>query len=122
MRAGSRRMTVPRTLLIRCDASIAMGTGHAMRCLALAQAWQDAGGKVLFAMADATPSIEVRLRIEGADVARLPGLAESPEDSSGTWDLPRQKKAEWVVVDGYQFGSVYQSALRDAGLRVLFID
>ena len=115
-------MTLSSTLLIRCDASVAMGTGHAMRCLALAQAWQDAGGKVLFAMADATPSIEVRLRIEGADVARLPGLAGSAEDSSGTCELARQKKAEWVVVDGYQFGSVYQSALRDAGLKVLFID
>jgi UDP-2,4-diacetamido-2,4,6-trideoxy-beta-L-altropyranose hydrolase len=36
--------------------------------------------------------------------------------------LARQEKAAWVVVDGYQFGSVYQTALRTAGLKVLFVD
>jgi UDP-2,4-diacetamido-2,4,6-trideoxy-beta-L-altropyranose hydrolase len=114
-------MTVSSTLLIRCDASVAMGTGHAMRCLALAQAWQDAGGNVTFATAEATASIEVRLRVGGAEVVRLPGLAGSAEDSAGTCALARQK-AEWVVVDGYQFGSTYQLALQEAGLKVLFID
>jgi UDP-2,4-diacetamido-2,4,6-trideoxy-beta-L-altropyranose hydrolase len=115
-------MTVPRTLLIRCDASIAMGTGHAMRCLALAQAWQDAGGKVTFAMADATPSIETRVRMEGADVVRLPGLPGTMEDSAQMCDLAHKVKAEWAVVDGYQFDSAYQSAVRDAGLKLLLID
>ena len=115
-------MTASSTLLIRCDASVAMGTGHAMRCLALAQAWQDAGGDVTFAMVEATPSVEVRLRVGGAEVVRLPGLAGGAEDSSKTCDLARDKKAEWVVVDGYQFGSTYQLALQEAGLKVLFID
>ena len=93
-----------------------------MRCLALAQAWRDAGGTVTFAMAEATPSIEARLRIEGIKVARLsvpPGCAE---DAARTSELALEKKAAWVVVDGYQFNSAYQSALRAAGLKVLFID
>ena len=33
------------TLIIRADATPAIGHGHLMRCLALAQAWQDAGGR-----------------------------------------------------------------------------
>jgi UDP-2,4-diacetamido-2,4,6-trideoxy-beta-L-altropyranose hydrolase len=115
-------MTVPGTLLIRCDASIAMGTGHAMRCLALAQAWQDEGGKVTFAMAETTASMEARLRRECADVLRVPGLPGSAEDSARTCDLALRGKAEWVVVDGYQFGSAYQSAIRAAGLKLLLID
>ncbi len=32
-----------------------------MRCLALAQAWQDIGGPVVFAMAETTPAVEERL-------------------------------------------------------------
>ena len=35
-------------LVIRVDASTQIGTGHLMRCLALAQAWKDAGGQVTF--------------------------------------------------------------------------
>ena len=93
-----------------------------MRCLALAQAWQDAGGNAIFAMAEATPSIEARLRIERIKVVRLPVSAGSVEDSVQTSDLARQERAAWVVVDGYQFNSAYQAALRAAGLKVLFVD
>lgn len=119
---ASRRMTVLNTLLIRCDASIAIGTGHVMRCLALAQAWQDAGGNVTFAMAEATPSIEARLRISGVNVVRLPVSPGSAEDSARTCDRARQEKAAWVVVDGYHFESAYQTALRAGGPKVLFVD
>jgi UDP-2,4-diacetamido-2,4,6-trideoxy-beta-L-altropyranose hydrolase len=109
-------------LLVRTDASVAMGTGHVMRCLALAQAWRDAGGNVTFAMAEATPSIEARLRIEGVKVARLSVSPGCAEDSARTSELALGKKAAWVVVDGYQFNSAYQSALRAAGLKVMFVD
>ncbi len=109
-------------LLFRTDATVAMGTGHVMRCLALAQAWVDAGGSATFAVADATPSVEARLRIERVKVVRLAVAAGSAEDASQTAELARAENCDWVVVDGYQFSSEYQSGLRRARIKVLFID
>jgi len=110
------------TILFRCDANVTMGTGHVMRCLALAQAWQDAGGNAIFAMAETTPAIELRLQSDRFDVVRVLVSAGSPEDSAQTVDLARREGATWVVVDGYQFDSGFQVVLKDAGLRVLFVD
>src|SRR5258708_2159527 len=110
------------TLLIRSDASIAIGTGHAMRCLALAQAWQDAGGHVVFAMAEATPAVRARLVAESCEVVSISHAAGTPEDWGETIALARLQHAEWVVVDGYQFTTDYQQALKAAGLEKTFFD
>jgi len=115
-------MTASHSLLVRTDASVAIGTGHVMRCLALAQAWQQAGGNVIFAMAEATPSLEARLRISRIKVMRVSVTPGSAEDAAHTSAAARDERADWVVVDGYQFDSAYQAALRAEGLKVLFID
>ena len=115
-------MTDSRTLLIRCDTSVAIGTGHAMRCLALAQAWQDAGGKTVFAMAQSTTAMEKRLQREGMRVARLQAEPGSSDDTKEIIALARRIQPSWVVVDGYIFEAEYQASLKGAGLKVLFID
>ncbi len=72
----------PSTLILRADASIAMGTGHLMRCLALAQAWQDQGGECIFAMAESTASAEERIRREKFEVVTLAESPGSPQDAA----------------------------------------
>ncbi len=110
------------TLLIRADASVAIGTGHVMRCLALAQAWHDAGGRTFFAVAGTTPGINDRLRREGFDIVSLPVSPGTREDWEQTAKLAAERLAKWVVVDGYSFGADFQRALIGSGLKVLFID
>jgi UDP-2,4-diacetamido-2,4,6-trideoxy-beta-L-altropyranose hydrolase len=109
-------------LLIRADASLAIGTGHVMRCLALAQAWQDAGGRAIFAIAQSTPAIEERLRDERFDVERALVPVGSIADAEETARLAHKHGALWAVIDGYEFGAEYQASLKGQGLKVLFID
>jgi len=109
------------TLLIRADASVRIGTGHVMRCLSLVQAWQDAGGHPVFAMAASTPAIVERLRRESVRVITMEvnGLTD---DAIQLATLAKSHNAAWVVVDGYQFESDYFRELKDAGLAVMHID
>ncbi|MBL1198519.1 MAG: UDP-2,4-diacetamido-2,4,6-trideoxy-beta-L-altropyranose hydrolase [Nostoc sp. GBBB01] len=109
-------------LLIRVDASTQIGTGHVMRCLALAQAWQDAGGQVIFVMATEAPDLKTRLQSEGMEVIHLPIEIGSAEDAEETAKLARQFDANWVVVDGYQFGTKYQEIIKEFQLKLLFLD
>ena len=109
-------------LLIRADAGTQIGIGHVMRCLALAQAWQDTGGRVVFLMATESPPLEARLRSEGMEVVHLPVQPGSTDDAIQTANHARQVGANWVVVDGYHFGAGYQRVIKDHGLHLLFID
>jgi len=114
-------MTV-NTLLIRADANTHIGTGHVMRCLALAQAWQDNGGAVTFLMMPCSPSLEQRIRTEGMNVLTLTDPPGSQEDAATTAEYAKINEASWVVVDGYQFGAEYQRLLKVHNCNVLFID
>jgi len=110
------------TLIIRADASLEMATGHVMRCLALAQECQDAGGNVVFAMAQSTAAVDRRLRSEGIEICKLKTAPAGAADTNGVIALARDWHAEWVVVDGYQFDVRYQRRIKNAGLKLLFVD
>jgi UDP-2,4-diacetamido-2,4,6-trideoxy-beta-L-altropyranose hydrolase len=109
-------------LLIRADADVAMGTGHVMRCLALAQAWQDAGGRVVFAFAEATDSVRARISSEGMDAVAIEAKAASVDDAQRTRELAQRNGADWVALDGYHFDADYRDELRSVGQKLLLLD
>lgn len=109
-------------LIIRVDASTQIGTGHVMRCLALAQAFQDEGVEAIFALANHAPNLESRLKSEGMKVVHLDVEMGSVEDASETSELAHSCGCQWLVVDGYHFLGKYQRIIKDAGLSLLFID
>lgn len=109
-------------LLLRADASTQIGTGHVMRCLALAQAWQDAGGLVHFAAVDIPERLEMRLRAENMTLHRMDVVPGSHADAIQCATLAKALNVDWVVEDGYQFGADFQHTIKGAGLRLLAID
>ncbi|OBQ20687.1 UDP-2,4-diacetamido-2,4,6-trideoxy-beta-L-altropyranose hydrolase [Anabaena sp. AL93] len=109
-------------ILIRADASAQIGTGHIMRCLALAQAWQDQGGRAIFVLSNKSPALEARLLSEQMLILHLSVEVGSDEDAHQTVDFAYQFAPKWVVVDGYHFGAEYQKAIKDFGNSLLFFD
>lgn len=93
-----------------------------MRCLALAQAWQEAGGRALFVMADSTPAVNERLSSAGIEVILLQGRAASGDDARQVKELALSRRARWVALDGYHFGAGYRSELRSSDIKLLWLD
>jgi UDP-2,4-diacetamido-2,4,6-trideoxy-beta-L-altropyranose hydrolase len=93
-----------------------------MRCLALAQAWQDAGGQAVFAFAAMPSMLEHRFLSEGFAVVRMPVSAATSEDAESTIEIARQRGATWVIVDGDHFDSSFLHRVRSAGLHLFLVD
>jgi len=109
-------------LVIRVDANTRIGMGHLMRCLALAQAWQDAGGQVTVVTACPNEELQQRLREEGLDLRLLTHPYPDTADWDYTRDILTAHPDAWLVLDGYHFDEVYQQRVKDAGYRLLVID
>lgn len=118
-----------KNLFVRADASPQIGTGHVMRCLALAQAWQDQGGNVTFLSFCESESLRRRIIDEGFAFVPI----ESPHPKAGDLSqvlfhieshTPHAKNhaPSWLVLDGYHFTPEYQKAIRQGGIRLLVID
>jgi UDP-2,4-diacetamido-2,4,6-trideoxy-beta-L-altropyranose hydrolase len=108
------------TLLIRADAGAEMGAGHVMRCIALAQAWQKAGGRTVFALATGT-ELEGRIRSQGAEVVKIKARSASDADADETAKLCSRLHADWLVIDGYHFSDAYRRSMRALPLRLLLM-
>lgn len=102
-------------VVVRTDASTAIGLGHALRCLVLTSAWP---GTAVYLMADVPAAVERRIE-RRVTLAAAPG---SRADAQETVALARDASAEWVIVDGYQFDGDYLRRLTAAGLQVLALD
>jgi UDP-2,4-diacetamido-2,4,6-trideoxy-beta-L-altropyranose hydrolase len=115
-------------LIIRTDATNEIGTGHIMRCLALAQAWQDKGGRAVFISRCESAALRQRITAEGFELISLDKSCPDPFDLDFTISTLNKLKAQnspsktWLVVDGYHFDGDYQRSIKAAGYKLLWFD
>lgn len=93
-----------------------------MRCLALAQAWQDEGGEVTLVTAAGEEGLLHRLRSERIRIVNMQAPAASDEDAEFTAHTARQAGAHWLVLDGYHFKRGYHAIIKTHDLQLLVLD
>jgi len=108
-------------LALRTDAGVSIGAGHAMRCLALAEAFAERGGRSTFIVAEGASWVSSR-SAAAHDCCALACEPGSTLDAQNSAREALARGASWIVVDGYRFGARYEAELRDLGLSVLAID
>ncbi|MBK8119724.1 MAG: UDP-2,4-diacetamido-2,4,6-trideoxy-beta-L-altropyranose hydrolase [Sulfuritalea sp.] len=122
---------------IRADASVAIGSGHVMRCLTLALALRDRGDYVEFAsrrlagnLCDFIASRGFRLIalpdsvLEGGVVSKpLPGAmaVDWERDADETWHAVNAVQ-DWLIVDHYGLDADWERRMRGCAKRILVID
>ena len=110
-------------MVIRADASVAIGTGHIMRCLTLAEATRRRGAEVLFVCREVPGNCCGIIEERGFRVARLP--AEEPfscDRDAGEAALVLGARPDWLLVDHYAIGAQWEGRLRPQVGRIAVID
>ena len=112
-------------LIIRADSDSQIGTGHVMRCIALAQGWQDRGGEVIFISRCESGVLKERIQREGCRFIFLDKVCPYTSDLKTTLNIFKNEctgQKNWLVLDGYHFTPEYQKDIRNAGIHLIVID
>ncbi len=123
---------------IRTDASLRIGTGHVMRCLALASAQKERGTHVTFLSREHQGHLIPQIQAAGFDIISLskPSSALPPADAAYTewlgtsWqedakeslDALKKHALDWMIVDHYAIDKRWESQIAEQIPHVLAID
>lgn len=111
---------------IRADASVAIGTGHLMRCLALAERMREAGLQCRFVSRSLPDRLHKLLAEKGFPVSTLglkPGEDAWEADALETAGiLAAHGPADWLFLDHYGLGATWESRMRPYARRIAVID
>lgn len=125
----------------RTDASVQIGTGHVMRCLTLADALRECGGKNTFICRSHDGHLLDLIARRGHSAVALPvaprdenlwGLASSNcatwlgvdwfSDAVDTRKVLGKSGVDWLVVDHYALDCQWENVLRDKCQQIMVID
>lgn len=107
-------------VLFRVDGTPAIGTGHVMRCVAIAEALHDQGARCAWLAARLTDALARRIEAEGIALEVIEAAPGDPRDLRAT--IARAGTADALVIDNYHFDAAYRAAVRPACRRILALD
>jgi UDP-2,4-diacetamido-2,4,6-trideoxy-beta-L-altropyranose hydrolase len=119
--------------VIRVDAAPALGSGHAVRCLTLADGLAAQGHACAFAVRRMPQPLHGQMLAHGHGVIVLPDGDDWTAPLGAEWDAKRQAAdaaatiaacggTDWVICDHYGLGIAWEGAVRAAGPRVMALD
>ncbi|MGZ3691962.1 MAG: UDP-2,4-diacetamido-2,4,6-trideoxy-beta-L-altropyranose hydrolase [Pseudobdellovibrio sp.] len=102
-------------IVIRCDSSFEIGTGHIMRCLTLAESLRSLGLKVHFVCRNLKGNISEQISQAGFPLSLI-GENSPPEK-----ELILALNPDWLVVDHYQIDKKWELDYKDK-CRIFVVD
>ncbi len=125
-------------VVFRVDASLAMGTGHAMRCLTLAQMLKENGVDARFICRKHEGSLIYKIRSSGFNVHELEAFEEIEvdnklahshwlgatqyQDANDCIDILKAEKINWLIVDHYALDEQWEKRLKPYYEKLMVID
>lgn len=109
-------------VLLRPAGGTIIGSGHVMRCLALAQAWGDQGGTSLIILDAGLEVLSSQIRSEKIDTLTVNTGSGTLPDACEVIRIGHKTGAKWIVLDGYVFTSEYLLLLKQSGFQIMVID
>ena len=113
-------------ILIRCDSSLRIGTGHVMRCLSLAQKLHMNGYSIVFACRILNGNIIRTIEERQFKVHLLPLAKDIPPDECSSWrevsfaqevkdfgNVLKKENPAWVIVDHYDLNIDWELQFQD---------
>ena len=127
--------------IFRADAGVDMGTGHIMRCLALADIIKQHGGETQFICRACPGHLEDLIHKRGHEAILLPMFPDKNRTETGKIDadmltvpfsqsfdvdqtlaLLQKQRPQWLIVDHYGITAHWHEQLRPYAERIMVID
>jgi UDP-2,4-diacetamido-2,4,6-trideoxy-beta-L-altropyranose hydrolase len=129
------------SIVFRTDASSEIGSGHVVRCLTLAEALRRQGADCRFITRELPGHLCARIEARGFDIVRLPapplgwqaspgglahagwlGASQERDVDDTLAALGTAQTPDWLVVDHYGIGEIWERRIRPAVRALMVID